>query len=246
MTTGQEILHLLRYELKRTWPALIGTFLLTLTLGGSIALLISSDMAFFKESITPISIPIDILFITMLPYFCTIYGAKEYWSLTKLRQDPFAQQLAWYRTLPISLDGFVMARMSLSLILVAVMCISFFLPFLFFVFGNQMAIGGFLSFSLIWAAYAFGIGSAYTFLEWAKRGIWLFWIPTITIFAIISPLLLWVNIAYRFNIVSWTLKLSVHYPILSVSIAWIGAACLILGWFFLIKNRIRTRDLAID
>ncbi|SFS37629.1 hypothetical protein [Marininema halotolerans] len=238
MSIRQEILYLIRYELKRSWPALIGTFLFTSIFGIATIILFNSNINS--------GFSLDFIFITVLPYFCTLYGAKEYWSISKLKQDPFTQQLAWYRTLPISLHGFTMSRMVLSLVLVLVMSTSFFLSIYPFSKPiHSMDAGHYLSFALMWTAYAFSVGSAYTYLEWCKRGIWIFWGPIIVMTVIVCPIIFWLNV-FRVNVVQWTIHLSITHPILSVLIAWMSAACLIIGWFFVIKKQIHTRDLAID
>lgn len=235
---------LIQYQLRRSIPSFAGSFILTFFMASMASLLLIQE--WMEHIPSSIPIPMDILLLFLLPYFCGVYGGLEYWSFSTSRRDPFSYQLAYIRTLPISVEQFVTSRFAMLFVSVPILWTLFFgwIYMVLLIAGVHIPLPDYLSFSFIWLGYTIALGGGFPFLEWSTHGKTFFWTPGLVLFVIIS-MTFYLNLSLKFNLFRWTWSLAQEVgPVAALISLFLGSLGL-YGWYRLTLLRVKKRDLSL-
>ncbi|MFD0712772.1 ABC-2 transporter permease [Paenibacillus sp. GCM10027626] len=111
----------------------------------------------------------DFVFLTVIPSlgFTMNFAALRYW-----KNDTYSNKLAYWRTLPISLNSIVFARMALLVVILILMSLFYFsLEYVLLKqMQDMMGFSQYLNFVLFWVGYALLMGSTYMYWELSSNG----------------------------------------------------------------------------
>ncbi|QKG83016.1 hypothetical protein GXN76_00060 [Kroppenstedtia pulmonis] len=235
---------LIQYQLRRSIPSFAGSFILTFFTASLASLILIQEWMEHIPSTIPI--PMDILLLVLLPYFCGVYGGREYWSFTTTRRDPFSHQLSYIRTLPISVEQFISARFAILFVSVPILWTLFFgwNYMVLLIAGVHVPLFDYLSLSFIWLGYTIALGGGFPFLEWSTSGKTFFWTPGLLLFLIVL-ITFYLNISLKFNLFRWTWSLAQEVGPLAALISLLLGSLSLYGWYRLTLRRVKKRDLSL-
>ncbi|MBB3114543.1 hypothetical protein FHS18_006664 [Paenibacillus phyllosphaerae] len=241
MSSWQGALVLFRHEMRRSWVGIVVTmafftyiaFALMLVMGETIGEQASgetSNEAWF----------IDFMFLTLLPNiaFTMNRTAFKYWST-----NPFTRKLAYWRTMPISLDSIVMARMLQLVVTLALVGIYYF-AIQYAMVGELrdiLTIGQYVLFILPWMGYALLVSSLYMFAEQTVNGkiYMVICILCIVLYALLVLGLWWIDL----QPVSLTLQWAKEGNGLPAIVMLMAGAAVLLAAGHVVRNKLLKRSL---
>lgn len=235
---------LIQYQLRRSIPSFAGSFILTFFMACLASLILIQE--WMEHIPSSIPIPMDILLLFLLPYFCGVYGGLEYWSFSTSRRDPFSHQLAYIRTLPISVEQFITSRFAMLFVSVPILWILFFgwIYMVLLIAGVHIPLSDYLSLSFIWLGYSIALGGGFPFLEWSTHGKTFFWTPGLVLLVII-PITFYLNLSLKFNFFRWTWSLAQEVGPVAALISLLLGSLSLYGWYRLTLLRVKKRDLSL-
>ncbi|QHT59613.1 hypothetical protein GXP70_06370 [Paenibacillus lycopersici] len=168
MSHWQGAVTLLRLEGRRGWIGLLLTMASFAYLGVFMIIPLLHAMSDPGEE-QSYSWAVDFLYLTLMPIMGFLMNRN---TLNCWNRDPYTRRLAYYRTLPISWNTIVVSRMlQHAIVLTIVFAFYFTLQYLLSGFmREQLAVGDYVLFVLIWYGYALMAGATYIFFELTLKG----------------------------------------------------------------------------
>lgn len=238
MSDWQDAWYIFRSEMRQSWMGVLFT-LLFFSYFGLITMPNFIEMMVQEDPNTDIGWITDFLYLTITPIMSFLMNRSIYRCRT---DDPFTKRLAYYKTMPISLNAIVIARM-LQMFAVLITVGTFFYSLQYALadrLRELLSIEQYLIFVFIWIGYSITIGCVYIYFEQAHSGrvyfniSLLFFVPYI-----ILGILLWV---YRpgilFHLILVAKNMEIIWPIL-MNVFAVGVVAVTA---VMVRRRLAARD----
>lgn len=190
MSDWQGAWYIFRSEMRQSWIGGIITILFFIYVG-LIMMPNLNEMLMKEESRLSAGWIADFIYLTLLPMMSFLMNRSIFRCRT---EDPYTKRLAYYKTMPISLNAIVIARiMQLFAVLIPVATFFYTVQYVFTDELNELlSIEQYLIFVFIWIGYSIIVGCAFVYLEQAYSGRIYFNVSLISmVLYIILAVILW-------------------------------------------------------
>ncbi|MBW7476889.1 hypothetical protein K0T92_19410 [Paenibacillus oenotherae] len=236
MSDWRGAMYIFRNEMRQSWIGVVITVLFFIYVGLIITPNINEMIMDKGEDLSWIG---DSLYLLLVPFMGFLMNRTIFRYRT---DDPFTRKITYFRTLPISLNAIVLARMIQS-IAVSVPVAVFFYTFQYIIsdeLNTLLSVDQYMYFVFFWFGYSIIGGCIYVYIEQAYNGK-IYFISSLLAMLLytVIAILLWAN---QTEFLLWSLHAAKNEELAWPILANVSAIAALLLTGILIRRRLASRD----